>query len=82
MTFNRSRRPGGNFGTNSSGYNHQINPWDAGTSYRNNDALALANNLLSNLLRNQQTAPPSLLEMSTRNRAYDCFGYDFEERVS
>lgn len=86
MAFNRNtnRRPGGNFGGGGSGYGRQVNPWETGNSFRGNDALALANNLISNLLRNQPNAPPSLLEMAARNRGYDGFGggYDFDDRVS
>lgn len=84
MAFNRNRRPATNFGATGSGYGRQVNPWDTGNSFRSNDALALANNLISNLLRSQPNAPPSLLEMAARNRGYDGFsgGYDFDDRVS
>uniref|UniRef100_A0A336M2E0 CSON008110 protein n=1 Tax=Culicoides sonorensis TaxID=179676 RepID=A0A336M2E0_CULSO len=83
MAFNRNtnRRPGGNFG-GGSGYGRQVNPWDTGRDFRGNDALAIANNLISNLLRNQPNAPPSLLEMAARNRGYDGFGgFDFDDRM-
>lgn len=73
---------GGNFNNNNYGgtiSRGNVNPWDGpsgmsmGGNNRggaNNDALALANNLLNNLLRNQGqgNVPPSLLDMA---RGYD-----------
>lgn len=62
------------------GMNRNINPWDnnaGGGNFRqggsgngavNNDVLTLANNLVSNLLRNNQ--PPSLLDLPQRGAAY------------
>ncbi|XP_063701565.1 zinc finger protein on ecdysone puffs isoform X2 [Culicoides brevitarsis] len=79
MSFNRSRRAGTNFGAGN-GYGRQINPWDANNSFRNTDALALANNLISNLLRNQTATPPSLIDMAARNRGYGG-SYDYDDRM-
>lgn len=65
-------------GTISRGGN--VNPWDGNMGNmgnmgggRNNDALALANNLLSNLLRNQNqnNVPPSLLDMGGPRGGYN-----------
>jgi len=86
MAFNRSggnRSVGRNFSAGS-GYGRNVNPWDcnAGNSYHNNDALALANNLITNLLRNQPNGPPSLLEMAAARNRYESFGYDaFDDRM-
>lgn len=78
MAFNRN----GNQRRFGAGYGRNINPWEAASSIRGQEALALANNLISNLLRNQQHAPPSLLEIAARNR-YDGYGgYDGYDRVS
>lgn len=78
---NHNRRQGGNFNNNSNNNyggtisRGNVNPWtnidgpNMGGSRvggGNNDALALANNLLNNLLRNQSqnnNVPPSLLGM-------------------
>ena len=76
----RNNQGQGNFGNNNNNNNYggtisrggNVNPWDGNMGNmgnmgggRNNDALALANNLLSNLLRNQNqnNVPPSLLDM-------------------
>ena len=75
----RSGGGGGNFGNNFGG---RVNPWDSGMGgprgNQGNDALTLANSLISNLLRNQNSSqvPPSLLDMP--NNRYD----DFLMRVS
>lgn len=82
MTFrnnnNRRNNQGGNFNNNNNNNyggtisRGNVNPWDGpnmgggGRGGGGNDALALANNLLNNLLRNQNQSnvPPSLLDMA------------------
>lgn len=77
---NRRNNQGGNFNNNNNNNyggtisRGNVNPWmgndgpnmgNMGGGRGNNDALALANNLLNNLLRNQNqnNVPPSLLNM-------------------
>lgn len=74
----RNNNQGGNFNNNYGGTISRVNPWDGpnnmggggrgnmGGGAGNNDALALANNLLNNLFRNQNqnNVPPSLLDMA------------------
>lgn len=79
MAFNRNANQRRNFGA---GYGRNISPWEAANSIRGQEALALANNLISNLLRNQQHAPPSLLEIAARNRYDGGYGYESYDRVS
>lgn len=71
---NRRNNQGGNFNNNNN-YGGNVNPWDGpnmsgGRGGGGNDALALANNLLNNLLRNQNqnNVPPSLLDMAGPRR--------------
>lgn len=78
---NRRNNQGGNYNNNNNygGVQNRgnVNPWDGpnmgggnmgnmGGGRGSNDALALANNLLNNLLRNQNqnNVPPSLLDMA------------------
>lgn len=73
MAFNRNQQQRRNFG-GGSGYGRNMSPWESANNFRGNEALALANNLITNLLRTQPNAPPpSLLEMAARGR-YDNFG--------
>ncbi|XP_055619771.1 zinc finger protein on ecdysone puffs isoform X2 [Toxorhynchites rutilus septentrionalis] len=71
---------GGNFGNNY-GNAGRINPWDTGVGggRGNNDALTLANSLINNLLRNQNTnqVPPSLLDGVQSSRFDDMNGFNF-----
>lgn len=81
----RNNQQGGNFNNNNnyggtiSRGNNNVNPWDGpsmGGGNRggsSNDALALANNLLNNLLRNQNqgNVPPSLLDMARYDGGYN-----------
>ncbi|XP_058465773.1 zinc finger protein on ecdysone puffs isoform X2 [Malaya genurostris] len=70
---------GGNFGNNYGA--GRINPWDTGVGggRGNNDALTLANSLINNLLRNQNSnqAPPSLLDGVQSSRFDDMNGFNF-----
>jgi hypothetical protein len=91
---NNSRRGmgyGNNFG---GGQNRGINPWDngigggmgggGGGGMRNNDAITMAaNNLLSNLLRNQPGGGqvPSLLDMGCNNYNNYSGGYSDDRRM-
>lgn len=84
---NRRNNQSGNFNNNNNNYSGTIsrgvnvNPWGDGSNMSNmggggrgsNDALALANNLLNNLLRNQNqnNVPPSLLDMGPRGGGYN-----------
>jgi hypothetical protein len=58
--YNRSQDRGGYGGAMTS----RVNPWNNNMRGNGNDAIALANNLLSNLLRNNQGNVPSLLDMA------------------
>ncbi|XP_038116723.1 zinc finger protein on ecdysone puffs isoform X1 [Culex quinquefasciatus] len=70
---------GGNFGNNYGA--GRINPWDTGVGggRGNNDALTLANSLINNLLRNQNSnqVPPSLLDGVQSSRFDDMNGFPF-----
>ncbi|XP_053690113.1 zinc finger protein on ecdysone puffs isoform X2 [Sabethes cyaneus] len=70
---------GGNFGNNYGA--GRINPWDTGVGggRANNDALTLANSLINNLLRNQNSnqVPPSLLDGVQSSRFDDMNGFNF-----
>ncbi|CRK86168.1 CLUMA_CG000066, isoform A, partial [Clunio marinus] len=74
MNFNNNNNYGGTISRGN------VNPWDGPSMGNNNmgrgnDALALANNLLNNLLRNQNqnNVPPSLLDMAgPRGNYNDC----------
>uniref|UniRef100_U5EW84 Protein on ecdysone puffs n=1 Tax=Corethrella appendiculata TaxID=1370023 RepID=U5EW84_9DIPT len=79
---NNNRNRSGNFGN---GYG-RVNPWDsAGVGGRggNQDALSLANSLINNILRNQNSnqVPPSLLDMANNGggggRYDDLNGFGF-----
>ncbi|XP_065074777.1 zinc finger protein on ecdysone puffs isoform X2 [Ochlerotatus camptorhynchus] len=76
---NRRNGGGGNFGNNYGA--GRINPWDTGVGggRGNNDALTLANSLINNLLRNQNTnqVPPSLLDGVQSSRFDDMNGFNF-----
>lgn len=76
---NRRNGGGGNFGNNYGA--GRINPWDTGVGggRGNNDALTLANSLINNLLRNQNSnqVPPSLLDGVQSSRFDDMNGFNF-----
>lgn len=76
---NRRNGGGGNFGNNYGA--GRINPWDTGVGggRANNDALTLANSLINNLLRNQNSnqVPPSLLDGVQSSRFDDMNGFNF-----
>ncbi|XP_021698459.1 zinc finger protein on ecdysone puffs isoform X2 [Aedes aegypti] len=76
----RNNGGGGNFGNNYGA--GRINPWDTGVGGgrgNNNDALTLANSLINNLLRNQNSnqVPPSLLDGVQSSRFDDMNGFNF-----
>ncbi|XP_055528917.1 zinc finger protein on ecdysone puffs isoform X3 [Wyeomyia smithii] len=68
---------GGNFGNNYGA--GRINPWDTGVGGGRNDAITLANSLINNLLRNQNSnqVPPSLLDGVQSSRFDDMNGFNF-----
>lgn len=87
--FDRSGYGGssGSWDNQSAGSSGNMNQNSQGGGHLNSDTLSLANSLITNLLRNQGSAPPSLMDLPSRfssgygsSNRYDDYN-DFDDRI-